>query len=378
MADGDARQPLTARAAIDAISRYLPNEWSQLTDDQVTVESISGGYVNTVNLVTRSTESILEPQQVIIHQSNGGIAVERGKGTPFATRFEELLVFYESSKMGTAPKLYGMSEELTVQEYVLSHTLTPEDCLDKNILTKLAQAYAKFHSINVPIDQTKYMENISVFIENCRKFLDSKEQIKQLAVKVIPSLDWEQVFALDFEAEFDWILKMFDQVGYRRVVITGDENYLNVLVAENGNRIAFIDYEMAKFEPRGLDLGSHLFNRTVKWNDKVNKASGYEILDEQLRRYFITQYCEESAKYIKDFDPNGLDSVDHVMEEAAVGILTYSLTWGGGMLFDIEKLLYIENGSFLTVIHHMLKSYIKLKEQLMQENPHWKSLTSED
>ena len=371
MADGDARQPLTARAAIDAISRYLPNEWSQLTDDQVTVESISGGYVNTVNLVTRSTESILEPQQVIIHQSNGGIAVERGKGTPFATRFEELLVFYESSKMGTAPKLYGMSEELTVQEYVLSHTLTPEDCLDKNILTKLAQAYAKFHSINVPIDRRKFVENIPLLRERCKNFVHSREKIKELLVNARPELKWDDICALDFESEFDWILKMIDRISFRRVFITGDPNYANVLVADGGNRIAIVDYEMTKCEPRGLELGGHLVNRTLNWKNKVKKPNGHDILDKQLRHFFITEYCKELAHHLTDFDADGLDSVDHVMEEADIGILTYALTWGGPLLFGAERMRTFENGSFFTAAHRLIELYIELKSEMLQVYPLW-------
>ena len=260
MADCDVRPPLSEREAIDMIKRYLPLEWSNLTDDQVTIEKLTGGYINTVNVVTRSTESVLEPKQVVVHRANGGYHRERGDDTPFATRIEELLVFYESSKMGTAPKLYGMCEELTVQEYFEGHTLTPDDCLDLKMLTKVAQTYAKFHSMNLPMGRVGFDQSISGFKRGYNEFGSCKERIESLLKKTYPDLQWHDLFQVDYSLECEKVFELMNQIGYRKVIITGDQNYLNVLVSEDGNRVALIDYEMAKFSPRSLDLGGHLLN----------------------------------------------------------------------------------------------------------------------
>lgn len=368
----DIRPLLSTLEALDVISRYLPREWSNLDNDQVTVQRLAGGYANTVNVVTRSTEAIFEPKQVLLHQvGGGGWAVKRGRGEAFSSRFEELLVFHESSKLAIAPKLYGASDDFTVQEYVHSRTLAPEDCLNKDILTKLAQAYAKFHSIDAPIDRTKYIADFSALKEKCTKFLETKEHLKHFAVQKFPELNWDEAFQVNFEYELNWINKMFDKVRTRRVIVTGDTNYLNVLIANEGDRIVLIDYEMAKFDHRGKDLGGHLINRILKWNDKVNKVSGHDILSKDLRRHFISQYCSESSKYLKDFDPSDLDSVDHVMEEAEVGILNYALTAGAVLLFGLEDLSKFEDGSFCKVTHFLLNLYLQWKDHLAKEHPHW-------
>ena len=376
--EGDTRPPLSKRKAIDAISRYLPNEWSNLTDDQVTIQNITGGYMNTVNIVIRSTESVVEPNQVILHHSGGGFKQERGKGTSFATRFEELLVFHESSKIGVAPKLYGACEEYSVQEYVKGHTLGPDECLNPKILTKLAQSYAKFHTMDLPIDRVKFVENIPAFRKKHDLFLEKKDELNTLIIETFPHLNWDEVLAIDIGSEYEWIIKMIGQIRFRRVVVTGDTNYLNVLISEDENRIALVDYEMTKYDPRGMDLGSHFGNRTLKWNNKENKANGYSILERDVRYQFITEYCNELGRHadqIKDYDPTDLDSVDHVMEEADIGILTFALVWGGGLLCSLGKLIKVDNGSFCTAAHHLLSMYPKLKEEMLQKYPHWTYMT---
>lgn len=369
MANTDARPPLSQREAIDTISRFLPLEWSHLTDDQVTVESITGGYLNTVNLVTRCTKSILEPDQVVIRRCDGGFQRQRGKGTPFSTKFEEMLVFNESSKLATAPKLYGMDDNLTVQEYFKGHTLTPDDCLDEKIRTKIAQAYAKFHSIDLPIDRIKGKETIDSVKEAYKKFPELKDDLKKQAIEAFPDMEWDQVFEMDFASEYEWLLDMMDKVGYRTVMNTGDNNYLNVLVADDGNRVALIDYEMAKYEPRGLDLGGHLYNRVMNWSDKNDKMSGYDILDKEHRLHFVTEYCKEVAKH-GDHEPDDMDTVDHVMQETSLGILHYPLIRSARFLGYIEHLVKLDK-SFISAANNMAKIYLKLKERVLQENPDW-------
>lgn len=377
MALSEERPSLSVADALEIIKKYLPVEWSKAREDQVTVNLITGGYVNTVHLVTRSNESIAEPQQVIVHRTGGGVPVDRKSKANFASRLDELMVFYASARLGCAPRLYGMSERLTVQEYFKCHTLKPQETLDRQVIRKLAQAYARFHSLDVPISRKKYLACIDMNKTRVAHLTQAKEQIKNIVSAAQPSFNWDQVFQLDFASEYEWLLKVCDKIGFRRVLITGDNNYLNVLVGEDDDdRIFLIDYEMTRYDVRGLDLGGHFVNRTIKWNDKVNKASGFDILDRQMRSDFLEEYSREiaasSAHSLRPpFDPHGLDSVTHLMQEVDIGMLSYALSWGFGILSSSDRIVEYENASFCTVCHHLISLYIKLKEQFVQENVSW-------
>lgn len=61
----------------------------------------------------------------------------------------------------------------------------------------------------------------------------------------------------------------------------------------------------------------------------------------------------------------------HVMEETDIGMLIYLISWGLGLLSNIKVIGLIENGSFVSGCHHLISYYLKLKEQLIAENPHW-------
>ena len=376
MAFDEERPSLSAADAIAIIKKYLPHEWSKVNENQVTVQLITGGYVNTVHLVTRSNESITEPKQVVVHRSGGGVPVDRGSTTSFACRLDELMVFYASSRCGSAPRLYGMSEELTVQEYFKSHTLTPQDTLDHRILGGLARAYGKFHSLDVPISRTRYLACIDISRSRIAQLTQEKERFRSIVSTAQPSFDWNHVFQIDFVNEFEWMLSISDRIGFRKVLVTGDNNFLNVLVGEEDDRILLIDYEMTRYDARGFDLGGHFVNRTIKWNDKVNKASGFDILDRQMRRRFLQQYTQEIATSSRNllkppYDAEGLDSVDHLMQEVDIGMLSYALSWGLGILSSSDRMVKFENASFCTVCHHLISLYIKLKEQFLQEHVTW-------
>lgn len=157
----------------------------------------------------------------------------------------------------------------------------------------------------------------------------------------------------------------------------GDPNYLNVLVREEDAppgklKVVLVDYEFAIIQPRGVELGGHFANRLLKWDDPVDKASGFEILNAEERTLFINQYTDEihRLKTHQNLDPLGLDSKEHIMEEADIGTLFYLVQFS---FFVVGKLRHLTaDKSFPTGAEVMLKQYEKIKLSMVQKYPHWK------
>lgn len=218
---------VTKKSALEQIGQYLPREWSSLSEDDIKITKISGGYMNTINLVERSTESINEPKQIILRHKGGGILLVDSKESAdvLATELEEAITAVESSKAGTGPIVYGVFKGGRIEEFVKCHTLTHVEVLDSQISTNLAKCYARFHQISVPFKSTSF-HKLTMLVKYGIKQLQENIQLLDMLIAgpfrdPPKAIDWDYLKKFNFQLEYEWILSVLNKIGYRMVTTAG-------------------------------------------------------------------------------------------------------------------------------------------------------------
>ena len=105
-------------------------------------------------------------------------------------------------------------------------------------------------------------------------------------------------------------------------------HYQNLVVNEEPRpgelKVFLLDYELSSYGPRGFDLGAHFFNREFDYDNYETSLSGEEMHTEEERRQFLKHYQDELRRLnVKDFDDQGLDSIENLLFESYVGALLY-------------------------------------------------------
>lgn len=226
------KNELSATDALDLISSYLPNEWTSV--DDIKVSRIIGGYMNTVYLVERTSETINEPNQVILRKKGGGIIIveqTKDKADVFASEVEEVVVALAAARATVGPQVYGFFTGGRIEEYVVSHTLTPQDVLESRIYVDIAKAYARFHCIDIPY-RRKSFHKVQTLIQN--GIGQFQENINYIIDPFIPvfadapgPIEWDVIKSFDFTTEYLWVCKVLDQVAYRMVIVAGETQVIN-------------------------------------------------------------------------------------------------------------------------------------------------------
>lgn len=371
------RPKLTWSQAKGIIEQFFPKEWSKLDEGQVNIVHIRGGYINTVHLIQRKTESIEEPSELIIRQSGGGLVFRDEDETLFKNNFiEEVIIFYEASKLSIGPKLYGAYVNGRVEEYVKSHTLRSSDVVNPAIRSAIARKFAAFHTLKVPIRRTKQDDLNRIALRDMKKFHPRQERLKCIPNEFKNVTDYTFLLEFDFLKEYLWITCVAERVTSRVGLLLGDNNYLNVLVREGNlaqgqSRVVLIDYEAAFYGPRCLDFGGHFVSRIIDWSLPGENATNVDILSDDERDHWITEYREEllALKGYPDLDANGIDSIDHIREEADMGILMQCLLWSF-FIFNRLETFKVDN-AFARAPQLLLDTYLRHKPAFVARYPHW-------
>ena len=283
------------------------------------------------------------------------------------------LIFYEQSKRGWGPKLYGLMDDGRIEEFVQCHTLKQEEAFTPEMMKDIAKAYARFHSLQLPVSQEAHnlMVKILLALDNLRTELSRALEGDCIADPDARSA-FNKLLDFPFEKETKWINSVREKVQERIVFCSLDPNYLNRLVRDrpidaDGTRTIIIDFDFSNYSERGYDLGGHFVSRALNWAGKESKCSKLPYPNESERTAFLVSYLKECEKLFDDFDKTSLDSLENVTLEADLGalvfiaaILVFSLT-----LFTILP----QQPKIFTLIDSLLNLFWKLKEDFRQKYP---------
>lgn len=214
---------------------YVPSEFESLSEDDIIVTTQTGGLINTLTLITRKSDNY----KVIIRQY-GGNMLDVGILKKFRCPLSwQILIFQEISRLKIGPKLLGIFDNGRIEQYILSHTLTPEEFNQDEILHDLAINTAIIHNLKIPLKQTPFVDNL-ILDTLYQEFLD-KHSLDEFYDKYENSIIncgadislFKQLIFTDWikeEKEINSITKTFRDING---LCLYDNNFLNVLVRQN-------------------------------------------------------------------------------------------------------------------------------------------------
>ena len=362
---------ITKDFAFSTVCNFLTNDWPNTTSNDLLVTQLKGGYLNTVFIVENRgiSSDAREPKKVLIRFLGGAGLVNNKNdladhGFVVNTEVGEALIYQHQSMTGNGPKLYGVFPGGRVEEYIPSHTLSHEEAAKPVFLKDLARAYARFHQIDLPLQK-----NLQPQVFAKVKF--NRELISRLDKKLV---DVDLLLSTDWNKEMKMMKRVVDSVESKNVLLQFDMQFLNVLSRDDypecmkkGHdlRVVLIDYELALYGKRLIDLGGHFVCRI--WDLKSQtKVSGHEFPGEEERLYFIREYIEEIKRLQpSDFDPNGVDNEEHLMKEADIGALYFALSKIVAILSMAESLE--KEAGFFVVGVEFANFYFRWKKSLQDK-----------
>lgn len=269
------------------------------------------------------------------------------------------LICYEMSQKGWGPKLYAATEHDRLEEFIDCHTLTDDEAFEPDIRDDMAKAYARFHSLNLPIDKNRhnFIADISRYIRGKNKLIDWLDTAN---INEEERASFNKLLQYDHTDEHGWLMSVGNSITHRVVMSTNDANYLNRLVRNNTNlkhnqtRCVIIDFDISCYAHRGFDLAGHFIAR----KPYPNKND---------RRLFLTAYANECEAHFNDFDKNGIDSVDNMIRETDFYSLVY-LFWLITLSINMAEVFH-QTPQLKSFYDSITDSYNQLKESFMAEYP---------
>lgn len=284
------------------------------------------------------------------------------------------VIFYEQSKRGWGPKLYGLFDGGRIEEFIECRTLQYEEAFIPEISRDVARAYARFHSIKLPFSQKPR----EAMLRLMGRSKGGKEELANVLESGVitdsqVSSSFKRLINFPFAVEIDWILSVYDRINQRAVLVTFDPNYMNRLVRNerpsdpNVTRSIIIDYDFTAYSYRGYDLGGHFVNRCFNWASKESKVTNVRYPDETERITFLSSYLQECERHFDDLDRNSLDSLENVTLEADLHAFVYMIVLLGFGLVVHRSMQ--EQPKMFTFISPMLDLYQALKLEFVKKYP---------
>ena len=318
-----SEESLSTSAALELVTPFFEHEWPQILPEHLHMEKVTGGFVNRLYKLTRTTNAVREPSSVFIRFFGlGGTDTEPLERSTTLSVPEQALIYYEMGRRGWGPKLYGTFPGGRIEEYITSHPLTPAESIDPTIRRDIARSYARLHSLDLPLRKSNFR---SVLAEFSAAASDMDDLVKDVAsdnstaVKFKITLD-----TLDLKNELEWVADAFKRYECKSAIAISDGNFLNLLVKdyESECRVMLIDYETATYGYRGIDIGGHWNERMYQWSDPQSQLTGYPLPDYEDRRAFCEAYRDELGKLSNGvLELDARDTVDHLMLEGDIGQL---------------------------------------------------------
>ncbi|GAB7323749.1 hypothetical protein MBLNU13_g07211t1 [Cladosporium sp. NU13] len=371
MAATEPRTPilLDTLDALRLLSSFFPSEWATTEISAVHTKRITGGFINSLQLIWRDTDptaTTTEPTAILIrHFGQSGKLEEPPSTSTTLSAAQQAIVHWEMSRRGWGPKVYGFFNGGRLEEwYADAHTLTAAEAMVEGVRSGVARGYARLHSLKLPLRRDGFRLVLREFVEGVRsKRADVVSNLR--AVGNLAAERYADIFErTDWVKEMEWVAGLFEKYGCKITVTHGDTNFLNVLVRpasgtsdkdNDDNRVILIDYETVSYSYRGFDIGGHFSERMYCYSQPDSQLTGSSAPAIEEQKAFCEAYLRElRALGVEESD----DTVEQLLLEAKIGRLWHSLFVNMMCtVFDDVEL----DPVFLRALMHMMERYWGLK-----------------
>lgn len=362
---------LSVTDALQLISTFFPKEWAQTIVKDIQIQKVTGGLMNTLQYIRRTTTATTEPSALLIRQFGLEGNFKEPQGTSIdLSAAQQAVVYWEMSRRGWGPQIFGLFPGGRLEEHIDScHTLTAAEATQPLIRRDIARAYARLHSLQLPLRQSSFATVVRDLSERAES--KGEEVLRALLEVEDPTNtvgDFATVFReTDWARELAWVAGLFEKHKCKPTITHGDTNFLNILVknsitGNNGCGVMLIDYETVSYGYRGFDIGGHFNERMYCYNQPESQLTGFAAPDEDEQRSFCISYLQEMRDLGQEVSSE-FDSVDHLLLEAEIGRLYHFLhTTAMCTVYDEVEL----DPLFLASLVHMMKTYRQLKREFLQ------------
>lgn len=334
----------------ETMKSFFPLEWTSRESISF-YKFASSGYVNRMWVVENSS-AVQEPTKVLLrlYGNESGAKDKLIEDDIVTNETEEALILFEQSRRGNGPKLHGLIKGGRIEEFIESHTLTAEESKDLPIMADMAKAFARLHTLDLPIKRDRW--------KNWFKVPRIKREVYSSPEIISTGIDFESILSLDLEAETAFVLHAIEKVNSKFAFINHDSHYANVLVRHNVSpedlRVVLVDYECLMYGPRGFDIACHFLCRMVDQklvNTKINREP---FPSQEERQFFMKEYLKELEKIQGYLDPQ--DNEEHLTMEVDVAILGWSLSFL--MLIHSNANTFLGDVAFFSFPDFLYKIYV--------------------
>ena len=292
--------------------------------------------MNTTHKVERKGGTNKEEPNTLIIKTSGSEKSQRHHDPAVReemmklTVAEEILIVNEMSRSKQCPQLIGVLEKGRVEEFRNMHCITAKEVMMPEYMENIAKAFARMHSLRLPLSKSlwgPFWRKAHAGFKN-NPFTKWAKEIAENA-----GHDFSPCMSLKYDEEVLWLQKVIEKhlnARSRTALIQADTHYMNLVVNEEPRpgelNVYLMDYELCSYGPRGLDLGAHFLNKALNFLDEETMMSGEGMHTEEERRTFLKYYQDELRRLrVKNFDDQGLDSIDNLLFESYVGALLYNM-----------------------------------------------------
>ena len=330
---------LAPEEAVGIVSQFFPEEWASVSPQEIIIDRIKMGTNNAVYIVSTNKVIKKEPLKMVIRKY-GEVHYPTYKAVLGSnTLAEDLAVCVQLASQGLGPKIYGIFEGGRIEEYIDSRIATGEDILDdKNqsgqlgdFESDLAKNFARFHAARgIPLPKPGYL-----YIDKLKEAKNSMSKVIEEILTISELKGIHGVTLHNWDYELSVLGSLLNLAQHRIVFMLWGAHCANIGVRNNrqpGQLRSFLfDYEMSCFNLRGKDIGHYLANRNGH-NPHNPPFDDWKMGDKVLPpmdiiKAFITLYSNECQSLFEDWDPEGLDSPDHILQECLIGGMASALEW---------------------------------------------------
>lgn len=354
---------VTKAYAKSRICLFFTQEWPQTETELLQVSRITEGYCNMVHIVRRLDHASKEPA-VLILRHYGGNHFDLRSITVKCSELEETLIVSEMSSKGWGPRLFGVFAGGRIEEFIDSVSLTPHHFLDAGVRHELARNYARFHSLQLPLQRNKietFRHEVYSVSPETRTALT--EHVARVAPDLLDSLT--DFLQWDISKDKKWLLHVCQKEEFRRAFCIVDTNSLNVLMRKDRTRgksfIVLVDYEMGCYGYAAQDLGGHMMMRTVDIRNEETMLSGLDYPSMDYISGFVRAYADE-CRELGTWEAG--ETVDHLIRQTLFGSLIWMVLFSEAM--HSYPSMITKEKNILRSFAESRKVYKKLKDQLSE------------
>jgi thiamine kinase-like enzyme len=290
----------TFESEIVKIKTFLKS-WEELSSDAITFERL-GGLSNVIFKVTAADQAAM-PASILFRKF--------GETEGLVCRERESYIFAELSKRGIGPDCYGGDQDIRLEEFYESRTLSPSDINDTMIRRNLTKALANLHKTDLnELDKTPMLQQL---LEH-GSLMKNAEAKAQKKIYSPQEQEWlAEIMTLVSEEE-KALLKEILPKGKESVVFShNDIHSQNILALNRSEKLVLIDYEYGCYNYRGYDIANFFNEATLDYTlpeypyftlDQNKYPSQDDLMDFIKYYLFFSKFDNKSVDVVKAMNDN--------------------------------------------------------------------------